>query len=190
MKVLQYDYLSKRMLKGLSSYKYSASGHTWLDDLHNPMWNWIVQNLFPLWLAPNLVTLSGLAMIFVSHDLLISYAPGLDGENAPWWVHLFAGLSIIIYINLDCMDGKQARRTKTSSPLGQLFDHGCDALATGLIITNVGTSVSLPLSPTMVLMLFAPLTLWILGQWEEYHTGVHPIVLVLRVVQHSVRVAH
>lgn len=27
----------------------------------------------------------------------------------------------------DCMDGKQARRTGSSSPLGQLFDHGCDA---------------------------------------------------------------
>lgn len=27
------------------------------------------------------------------------------------------------------MDGKQARRTGSSSPLGQLFDHGCDALA-------------------------------------------------------------
>jgi len=25
------------------------------------------------------------------------------------------------------MDGKQARRTGNSSPLGMLFDHGCDA---------------------------------------------------------------
>jgi hypothetical protein len=25
---------------------------------------------------------------------------------------------------MDCLDGKQARRTKNSSPLGQLFDHG------------------------------------------------------------------
>ena len=29
---------------------------------------------------------------------------------------------------LDNMDGKQARKTGTSSPLGLLFDHGCDAL--------------------------------------------------------------
>jgi len=26
------------------------------------------------------------------------------------------------------MDGKQARKTGNSSPLGMLFDHGCDAL--------------------------------------------------------------
>jgi len=33
---------------------------------------------------------------------------------------------------MDAVDGKQARRTGTSSPLGQLFDHGCDAWATFL----------------------------------------------------------
>ena len=30
----------------------------------------------------------------------------------------------------DGIDGKQARRTKTSSPLGELFDHGLDSWAT------------------------------------------------------------
>lgn len=29
---------------------------------------------------------------------------------------------------MDNADGKQARRTGTSSPMGELFDHGCDAL--------------------------------------------------------------
>jgi hypothetical protein len=29
-----------------------------------------------------------------------------------------------MYQTLDALDGKQARRTKTSSPLGELFDHG------------------------------------------------------------------
>ncbi len=31
---------------------------------------------------------------------------------------------MLAYLHLDCIDGKQARRTKSSSPLGQLFDHG------------------------------------------------------------------
>jgi phosphatidylserine synthase len=29
---------------------------------------------------------------------------------------------------MDAIDGKQARRTGTSGPLGELFDHGCDAI--------------------------------------------------------------
>lgn len=34
----------------------------------------------------------------------------------------------------DCIDGKQARRTRSSSPLGQLFDHGCDALCVFMLM--------------------------------------------------------
>ena len=188
MALLQYDYLSKRMCKGISSYKYQSAGLTWLDHLHNPFWNWCVE-LFPQWLAPNLITLMGSMFIIAAHDLLIVYAPELDGENAPWWVHLFAGLAIIIYVNLDCMDGKQARRTGTSSPLGQLFDHGCDALITGLMILNVATSVGLRISPTMVLMMFAPLLLWIVAQWEEYHTGVFKTCYSLQIFHQAVLAA-
>lgn len=44
--------------------------------------------------------------------------------NAPRWVYWFNGLAVLAYLHLDCIDGKQARRTKSSSPLGQLFDHG------------------------------------------------------------------
>jgi ethanolaminephosphotransferase len=29
-----------------------------------------------------------------------------------------------MYQSLDAIDGKQARRTQTSGPLGELFDHG------------------------------------------------------------------
>jgi ethanolaminephosphotransferase len=171
MRLVRHNYLSERMLRGLLTYKYTASGHTWLDRLHDPLWNWIVENLFPTTLAPNLITLSGLICMIAAHILLAAFAPDLDGNNAPAWVHLFACIALVMYVNLDCMDGKQARRTKSSSPLGQLFDHGCDALVTGLIFINVGTSVVMPVSPRMVLMMFAPLMLWILGQWEEYHTG-------------------
>jgi len=31
----------------------------------------------------------------------------------------------------DEMDGKQARRSGNSSPLGLIFDHGCDAMTVG-----------------------------------------------------------
>ncbi len=44
---------------------------------------------------------------------------------------------------LDNMDGKQARRTGTSSPLGMMFDHGCDALVTFAFSMGLGTIVGL-----------------------------------------------
>lgn len=48
----------------------------------------------------------------------------LCAEVAPWWVYFLNGFAGLVYLHLDCIDGKQARRTKSSSPLGQLFDHG------------------------------------------------------------------
>jgi ethanolaminephosphotransferase len=33
-------------------------------------------------------------------------------------------LGFFIYQSFDAIDGKQARRTGTSGPLGELFDHG------------------------------------------------------------------
>ena len=44
-------------------------------------------------------------------------------------------MAVLLFLShtLDGIDGKQARRTGTSSPLGELFDHGCDAWATVFI---------------------------------------------------------
>lgn len=46
------------------------------------------------------------------------------------WLYLTWAAGLWIYQSLDAIDGKQARKTKTSGPLGEMFDHGCDALNT------------------------------------------------------------
>ncbi|KAG4148264.1 hypothetical protein ERO13_D05G275900v2 [Gossypium hirsutum] len=52
------------------------------------------------------------------------------------WIHLqqdgfisLMGYFYFLYQTFGAVDWKQARRTNSSSPLGELFDHGCDALA-------------------------------------------------------------
>jgi ethanolaminephosphotransferase len=45
------------------------------------------------------------------------------------------------YQTLDNIDGKQARKTGNSSPLGMLFDHGCDAFALIFIVLGVARVV-------------------------------------------------
>ena len=51
--------------------------------------------------------------------------------QAPRFSCFLCGLGLFVYQTLDAIDGKQARRTNSSSPLGELFDHGCDSLSTG-----------------------------------------------------------
>ena len=58
----------------------------------------------------------------------------------PGWTLVTAAVGLFIYQALDAIDGKQARRTGSATPLGELFDHGCDSLSTG--------EVKLPLEGT------------------------------------------
>ncbi|KAK9829687.1 hypothetical protein WJX72_007350 [[Myrmecia] bisecta] len=162
-------YLSARALKGLKQYQYKAGGYTKLDDLHQPFWNWAVE-LLPLWLAPNLITLTGLFGLVAAYLVTAWYLPEFEGD-APRWVYFLNGFASLAYMHLDCLDGKQARRTKTSSPLGQLFDHGCDAVSVHLIIAALASSLDLGVSLVAVGGAMAILVPWILAHWEEYHTG-------------------
>jgi ethanolaminephosphotransferase len=77
-----------------------------------------------------------------------------------------------LYSTFDNVDGKQARRTKTSSPLGELFDHGCDALNTATGALMQAACLGLGHSPLSTLILWTTTVPFYFSTWEEYHTGV------------------
>lgn len=85
-------------------------------------------NLVPRWVAPNLLTLVGLIHAVAAYVLLLVHSPGLDGA-APPWVYVACAACLFVYQTMDGMDGKQARRTNSGSPLGEVIDHGADAIA-------------------------------------------------------------
>ncbi|XP_071734644.1 choline/ethanolaminephosphotransferase 1-like isoform X1 [Rutidosis leptorrhynchoides] len=90
-------------------------------------------------LRPNMITLMGFMFLLVSAVLGYIYSPQLDSAP-PRWVHFAHGLLLFLYQTFDAVDGKQARRTSSSSPLGELFDHGCDALACALEALAFGST--------------------------------------------------
>mmetsp|Transcript_21555 Transcript_21555/g.59751 ORF Transcript_21555/g.59751 Transcript_21555/m.59751 type:complete len:440 (+) Transcript_21555:86-1405(+) len=163
-------FLSKQALFGLQSYKYKSGGYTYLDTLHNPFWNYLVECL-PTWLAPNLITLLGALGILSAYAANIVFNASFQDE-APSWVYMLTAASIVLYINLDCIDGKQARRTKTSSPLGQLFDHGVDALVLHMMLANISASLGVACGWKMAAGCLGIMVPWVLAQWEEYHSGI------------------
>ncbi|KAD7479895.1 hypothetical protein E3N88_03031 [Mikania micrantha] len=81
----------------------------------------------------------GFMFLLVSAVLGYIYSPHLDSPP-PRWVHFVHGLLLFLYQTFDAVDGKQARRTSSSSPLGELFDHGCDALACALEALAFGST--------------------------------------------------
>jgi ethanolaminephosphotransferase len=48
-------------------------------------------------------------------------------NSIPSWAHLYMAFAIWAAQTLDAIDGKHARNTGQSSPVGQLLDHGADA---------------------------------------------------------------
>ena len=72
--------------------------------------------------------------------LQVWYCPNAS-ERPPWPATLAAAVGLFLYQSLDAIDGKQARRTGTSSPLGELFDHGCDSLSTGLLLVEFSSII-------------------------------------------------
>jgi phosphatidylglycerophosphate synthase len=64
-------------------------------------------------------------------------------EEPPRWTCGLCALGLFIYQSLDAIDGKQARRTNSSSPLGELFDHGCDSISTVFVALSACISVQL-----------------------------------------------
>ena len=103
----------------IANHQYRPSDYTHLDNLLNPLWTYLTECL-PLWLAPNMVTTFGGLHCALAYGVLWYYSPDFEND-CPDWAVMFAGYCTWAYYTLDCMDGKQARRTGSSSPLGQLL---------------------------------------------------------------------
>ncbi|XP_015121612.1 cholinephosphotransferase 1 isoform X1 [Diachasma alloeum] len=162
--------LSPGQLKRLSEHKYSCTNASLLDAYLQPWWEWLVSKV-PLWLAPNLITVVGLIINIATTLILVYYSPDAKAE-APRWACFLCALGLFIYQSLDSIDGKQARRTGTSSPLGELFDHGCDSVSTVFVALSACIAVQLGYYPTwMFFQCFCAMTLFYCAHWQSYVSG-------------------
>jgi len=167
---MAWKVLSEDGLGHIAAHKYKPGKYTPLDNVLNPFWLQLVE-LLPKWLAPNLVTLSGFLPIIASYILAWYFSPDFS-TPVPRWVAILTAWSLFVYQTLDALDGKQARRIGASTPLGQLFDHGCDCLAT-LSHHSMAVLVFLPGSSRSGIAGLAALqTGFFLAQWQERYTGV------------------
>ncbi|XP_033216092.1 cholinephosphotransferase 1 isoform X3 [Belonocnema kinseyi] len=162
--------LSPGQLKRLSEHKYSCTSVSFMDAILQPWWDWLVGKV-PVWLAPNLITIIGLMVNIVTTLVLVYYSPDAKGE-APRWACFLCAVGLFVYQTLDAIDGKQARRTGTSTPLGELFDHGCDSISTVFVALSACIAVQLGYYPTwMFFQCFCAMTLFYCAHWQTYVSG-------------------
>uniref|UniRef100_A0A8B9L7D2 Choline/ethanolaminephosphotransferase 1 n=1 Tax=Astyanax mexicanus TaxID=7994 RepID=A0A8B9L7D2_ASTMX len=162
--------LSRQQLKHLEEHRYSSMGRSLLEPCMQPLWCWLVGQV-PLWMAPNLITIVGLAVNAITTLILVYHCPTAT-EQAPTWAYLACALGLFIYQSLDAIDGKQARRTNSSSPLGELFDHGCDSLSTVFVVLGTCIAVQLGTNPDwMFFCCFAGIFMFYCAHWQTYVSG-------------------
>lgn len=164
-----FDSISDEALVHLKTYKYSSVDKSPVSHyILNPYWTAAV-NLLPMWLAPNMVTLLGFCFILVNVGLLLIFIPDLVGP-APSWLYYSFAFGLFMYQTMDNLDGKQARRTGTSSGLGELFDHGIDSLNCTLASLLETAAMGLGTSTQGVFTALCPCLPMFFSTWETYHS--------------------
>ncbi|KKK13948.1 hypothetical protein P175DRAFT_0497005 [Aspergillus ochraceoroseus IBT 24754] len=163
------DSLSDDILLPLKSYKYQSVDKSPISNyILKHYWNAFVE-LLPLWIAPNMVTLLGFLFIVGNVMLIEMYMPDLVGPGPSWLYYSFA-LGMWMYSTLDNVDGKQARRTGTSSGLGELFDHGIDSLNCTLASLLETAAMGFGSSELGAYTALVPCLAMYFSTWETYHT--------------------
>jgi ethanolaminephosphotransferase len=72
----------------------------------SPLADWQVNNIIPVWLAPNVITLLGFICVLLPHLWLWYNYPGDLSGDIPRSFCYVCGILHLIYMNLDNIDGK------------------------------------------------------------------------------------
>jgi len=174
-------FITSEGLDELARFKYVAGPYTIIDNVLNPWWLFSAK-FVPARVSPNLVTLTGLIVTSASLCAALVVCSGdpsqyVDG-NA---VYVLLAFSAFAYQTLDAIDGKHARNTEQATPLGALFDHGCDCVAAiaGVMILELcsstpATEAEEVRTPAGFVAFMVPLITFFAAQWEHLYTHAMP----------------
>lgn len=161
-----FGYITDEGISHLANHRYVAAGYTPLDKLMDPFWLFIA-NRVPRWISPNVVSLIGGACALTSTGLSIA-----AGQRSSRPLYIMSGVMLFNYVNADAVDGKHARLTGQTSPLGAFLDHGIDAF----VAASTGVAICATVEPSLSSdYLMAGLswfhTAWFVAQWEMREVG-------------------
>ncbi len=119
-------------------YEYRWEDHSLLTKyLREPLFVPLVHTV-PRSITPNQLTVFGHAIVWVMFAISLAV-------HEPGPVLLAAlGLSFLTYALADCIDGMFARHTNRTSRVGELLDHGFDAISLPLVTLGTGLVLRMP----------------------------------------------
>jgi len=109
-------FISKRGLINLANWKYEGAPYTPLEKIMNPFWEKMA-SFVPASVAPNMVTLSALFFTMTAVTAFLVNDTTFEAQLPPY-LYWLGAFGVFMFQTLDCMDGKHARNTGQSTPLG------------------------------------------------------------------------
>lgn len=164
------NYVTPKGEENIRNYKYKSQSDSLLYGLFlGPLANKCIM-FTPETVSPNVITFIGFFFNLLCHFLIMGYAGDDLSAEVPRWLCIFTGFCHFLYMNFDNMDGKQARRTGTSSALGMLLDHGLDGVSSWIMGLNLAAAIRIGNSDLAYYAVIAiPLVGFFFTMWEEYH---------------------
>ena len=164
-------YIKNEYYENIQTYKYKGADLSLTYKYFiSPLCEYIITYIPPS-IAPNTITTIGF-FLNIFYFILTTYKTGLKGSNEiPSYICYISALSYFLYNILDNCDGKQARKTNSSSPLGLLIDHGTDACTTFFVVLGFGSIIGIDHILFYGMLYLMTSSAFYLSTWEEYIIG-------------------
>ena len=138
----------KRIDYKRGSYIYRAINHSYLHPHIFRFYYSRISNALPNSVSANSLTLLGNVFMLFGFSSLF-----LTNYFAKEHAALIFAVCLHLYILFDCLDGVQARRTDTASPLGEFMDHHLDVYSSSLIVIGfIYLFVNLPQTLCLIIL--------------------------------------
>lgn len=115
-------FLTDTQKENISKYKYVVDDNSLTTYLFSRFWRYL-ETFFPDYVAPNIISIAGLLVVIYGWHMCQVF-----NDSDSFMAGIFVIISLLVYSNLDAIDGIHARVTGNSSPMGELIDHGCDSI--------------------------------------------------------------
>mmetsp|Transcript_60433 Transcript_60433/g.112232 ORF Transcript_60433/g.112232 Transcript_60433/m.112232 type:complete len:363 (-) Transcript_60433:5-1093(-) len=154
-------------IERLRTHQFVSAGSTILDRCMDPFWS-AVELLIPRSVSPNLVSVVG-GLCASTAGAAAVVASQLEVRS----LYFLGPALLFVYITADAVDGKHARRTSQSTPLGSLVDHGIDAFVAFTTGVAVCSTADAKLSSSLLMTAYCLFHLsWFCAQWAELELDV------------------
>ncbi len=91
------QYITHEGAERLLHYKYHGGDHSIVyKQILTPMNDYLIQYV-PLWVAPNVITLTGLIFVSLTHIAMAYYSPSMEGDQVPSWLLWASALALFTY---------------------------------------------------------------------------------------------